>query len=218
MHRVIIPASEREVASTDVLIDRKLRGSSGEHLVCGVLAQFNWAAALTREGVARTDVLAVNADTGKTVTIQVKTTWREKKPKTDRAVGWRLGMKDILPAAAPTEWYVMVKLEGDAPAATSYFVVPRDHVAAAAWIVHRNWQTDPNAKPGTRNASQAQAIVNETVFADYEDRWDLLGIATNKIPVLLPAWCKQRCKLSRVGLPPNHPWTNRLPATGNWTN
>ena len=94
-----------------MVIDRKLRGSSGEHLVCGVLAQFNWAAALTREGVARTDVLAVNADTGKTVTIQVKTTWREKKLKTDRPVGWRLGMKDILPAAAPTEWYVMVKLE-----------------------------------------------------------------------------------------------------------
>ena len=91
---------ELEVASNDVQVDRKLRGSSGECLVCGVLAQFNWAAALTREGVARTDVLAVNADTGRTVTIQVKTTWREKKPKTDRPVGWRLGEKDILPAAA----------------------------------------------------------------------------------------------------------------------
>ncbi len=188
--------------------------------MCGVLAQFNWAAALTREGVARTDVLAVNADTGKTVTIQVKTTWREKKPKTDRPVGWRLGMKDILPAAALTEWYVMVKLEGDAPAAASYFVVPRDHVAAAAWIVHHSWQTDPNAKPGSRNASQAQAIVSEKVFADYEDRWDLLGTATNKIPVLLPACCKEQCKLPRVGLPPNHPWRKRkqLPATGNWAN
>jgi len=207
-----------EVVSDDVAVDRKLRGSSGEHLVCGVLAQFNWAAALTREGVARTDVLAVNTDTGRTVTIQVKTTWREKKPKTVRPVGWRLGMKDILPAAAPTEWYVMVKLEGDAPAATSYFVVPRDHVAAAAWIVHRNWQTDPNAKPGTRNTSQAQAVVNEKVFADYKDRWDLLGTATDEIPVLLPTWCKKQCKLSRVGLPPDHPWSNQLPATGNWKN
>lgn len=110
-----------EVVSNDVSVDKKLRGSSGEHLVCGVLAQFNWAAALTREGVARTDVLAVSADTGKTVTIQVKTTWREKKPKTDRPVGWRLGMKDILPAAVPTEWYVMVKLEGDAPGCDQLF-------------------------------------------------------------------------------------------------
>jgi hypothetical protein len=55
------------VRSGDVVPDRKLRGSAGEHLVCGVLAQFNWAAALRREGVARTDVLAVNADTGRTV-------------------------------------------------------------------------------------------------------------------------------------------------------
>jgi hypothetical protein len=206
-----------EVVSTDVAVDKKLRGSSGEHLVCGVLAQFNWAAALTREGVARTDVLAVNADTGRTVTIQVKTTWREGT-KTGRPVGWRLGMKDIMPAAVPTEWYVMVKLEGEAPAEASYFVVPRDHVAAAAWIVHKNWLTDPKAAPGTRNAPQAQAVVKETVFADYKDRWDLLGTATDTVPVLLPARCKKQCKLSRVGLPPNHPWSNQLPATGNWAN
>ncbi len=47
-------------------MDRKLVGAAGEHLVCSVLAQFNWAAALTREGVARTDVLAVNAASGRT--------------------------------------------------------------------------------------------------------------------------------------------------------
>jgi hypothetical protein len=185
--------------------------------VCGVLAQFNWAAALTREGVARTDILAVSADTGRTVTIQVKTTWREET-KTSWLAGWRLGMKDkdIVPAVAPTEWYVMVKLEGEAPAAASYFVVPRDHVAAAAWIAHQNWLTDPEAAPGTRNATQAQAVVKETVFADYKDRWDLLGTATDAIPVLLPPWCKKQCKLPRVGLPPDHPWSNQLPATGNW--
>jgi hypothetical protein len=54
------------------VLDKKLTGSAGEHMVCGVLAQFNWAAALTREGVARTDVLAVNAETSRTVSLQVK--------------------------------------------------------------------------------------------------------------------------------------------------
>ena len=69
------------------MLDKKLTGSAGEHLVCGVLAQFNWAAALTREGVARTDVLAVNAETSRTVSLQIKTAWG----KTGRLANWLLG-------------------------------------------------------------------------------------------------------------------------------
>ena len=155
--------------------DRKLRGSAGEHLVCGVLAQLNWAAALTREGVARTDVLAVNVETSRTVTVQVKTT----SCKTGQRASWTLGLKDVLAAKAPSEWYVLVKLEGPAPAQTRYFVVPRDHVAVAAWIVHQNWLTDPEARR-PRKATQAQARVNETVFVGYEDRWDLLNKPANR--------------------------------------
>jgi hypothetical protein len=51
----------------------------------------------------------------------------------------------------------MVKLEGPAPARARYFVIPRKHVAAAAWIAHKNWFTDPTVKPGKRNAPQSQA-------------------------------------------------------------
>ncbi len=142
----------------------------------------------------------------------MKTTWCNA----GKGAGWRLGMKDIFPATAPTEWYVMVKLEGPAPAATHYFVVPRDHLAAAAWISHQSWLHDPSAAPGTRNATQAQAVVYEPTFADYKNRWDLLDTATDQIPVLLPASYKERCQLRRVGLPSNHPWRKQLPATGNW--
>jgi hypothetical protein len=42
--------------------DQKLTGSAGEHFVCSTLAQLDWAASLTREGVARADILAVRAD------------------------------------------------------------------------------------------------------------------------------------------------------------
>lgn len=187
-------------------------GSAGEHLVCGVLAQFNWAAALTREGVARTDVLAVNAETARTISIQVKTA----RVKTGSMAKWLLGMKDVQPARASSEWYVMVKLEGPAPARSRFYVVPRDHVAAAAWIVHQNWLTHPDAQPGSRNTPQDRARVDETVWADYEDRWDLLQEFTNTIPVLLPRWCMERAAEERVGLPPSHPWLNGVPRTGNW--
>ncbi len=187
------------------MLDKKLTGSAGEHLVCGVLAQFNWAAALTREGVARTDVLAVNAETSRTVSLQVKTTWG----KTGWLANWLLG--NVLLSTAPSEWYVMVKLEGPAPAHCRYFVVPRDHVAAASWLSHQNWLTDPSATPGTRNAPQAQARVDETVFVGYEDRWDLLNESTDDVPVLLPSLLREWALRERVGLPPGHPWRKTLP-------
>ncbi len=41
--------------------DRKLTGSAGEHHVCSMLARYGWAASLTRDGLERTDILAVHA-------------------------------------------------------------------------------------------------------------------------------------------------------------
>jgi hypothetical protein len=43
---------------------------------------------------------------------------------------------------------------GPAPGAPR-FGVPRDHVAAASWIVHTNWRTSPDVPPGKRNAPSA---------------------------------------------------------------
>jgi hypothetical protein len=191
-------------------MDRKLIGSAGEHLVCSVLAQFNWAAALTREGVARTDALAVNGESGRTISVQVKTRW----VRMGLGCNFPLGSKDIVPATSPTEWYVMVKLEGPAPANARFFVVPRDHVAAAAWITHQSWLRDTSVPPGTRNTPQSQARVSEDVWLRYESRWDLLDGPTNTIPILLPP--SLRTDQKRVGLPPDHPWRQRVPRTGSW--
>jgi hypothetical protein len=48
--------------------------SAGEHWVCSVLSRHGWAAALTRDGLERTDILAVQ--TGgpgrQTIEVQVK--------------------------------------------------------------------------------------------------------------------------------------------------
>jgi hypothetical protein len=48
------------------MTDTKLVASAGEHWVCSVLAGLGWSPSLTREGVARTDVLAENPQTGDT--------------------------------------------------------------------------------------------------------------------------------------------------------
>jgi hypothetical protein len=42
-------------------IDTKLTGSAGEHYVCSMLARYGWAPSLTRDGLERTDILAVHS-------------------------------------------------------------------------------------------------------------------------------------------------------------
>jgi hypothetical protein len=36
--------------------------NAGEHWVCSVLSRYGWAAALTRDGLERTDILAVQTE------------------------------------------------------------------------------------------------------------------------------------------------------------
>lgn len=114
-------------------------------------------------------------------------------------------------ALSDREWFVLVFVPRSKSDIVRGFVVPRDHVAAAAWIVHQNWLTDPNAAPGKRNAPVSQARVNSTVWQRYEGRWDLLDQPTTVVPVLLPIWLRDRAGESRVGLPPSHPWNSAMP-------
>ena len=79
------------------MADKKVIKSAGEHWVCSVLARFDWATALTRDGVERTDVLAVHPG-GRQISIQVKTASPARKPR------FPLGEKGCLPSTSDTEW------------------------------------------------------------------------------------------------------------------
>jgi hypothetical protein len=179
----------------------------GEHWVCATLARHNWAPALTRDGIARTDILAVGTHLAHrpTVEIQVKTAsdWGGK-------TSWPLGGITQLVAASEHEWLVLVLLP-KFPLEPKAFVVPRDHASAATWIVHQNWRTDPSAPEGKRNAGLSQARIQLIIWQGYEDRWDLLGTPTSEVQVRLPDWLRYRAQEKRVGLPPGHPWNEALP-------
>ncbi len=64
--------------------------SAGEHWVCSVLARYGWAPALTRDGLERTDILAVQASgsTRTPIEIQVKALNDVGPPAGQRNVGW----------------------------------------------------------------------------------------------------------------------------------
>lgn len=44
------------------MVDTKMVKTVGEHWVCATLARRNWAPALTRDAIARTDIPAVGTD------------------------------------------------------------------------------------------------------------------------------------------------------------
>ncbi len=184
--------------------DRKLTSSAGEHHVCSMLARHGWAASLTRDGLARTDVLAVHTKSRAMIEVQAKTTLDSSS--------WPLGAKGTLAAETGREWFVLVRLGGP-PTAPESFVVPRDHVAAATWIAHMAWLTDPDAPAGKRNAGIESARVGSSEFEGYRDAWGLLTDHEDArtCPVMLPAWMCDPEVLDRTGLPDGHPWHDGLP-------
>ncbi|WP_415853625.1 hypothetical protein [Sinomonas sp. G460-2] len=189
------------------MTDTKGPKSAGEHWVCSVLAQTGWAAALTRDGLERTDILAVQTGSvgRQAIEVQVKTASPSRRPN------WPLGSKAQLPALSRHEWFALVVLQADPTVAPRTFIVPRDHVAAGAWIHHQDWLTDPTARPGKRNADASRAHVPVEVFERYENRWEFLGTPTDQVPVLLPRRLRELARDERVGLPEGHPWRLALP-------
>jgi hypothetical protein len=189
------------------MVDTKMTKTVGEHWVCAMLARHDWAPALTRDGIARTDILAVGTllPDRPTVEIQVKAaSARGKNPS------WPLGDITQLTAASEHEWFVLVLLP-KLPLPPRAFVVPRDHVCAATWIRHQDWRTDPSAPEGTRNSDLSRARIALDVWQGYEDCWDLLGKPTTEVKVRLPPEFRGLAQGKRVGLPPGHPWNEALP-------
>ena len=189
------------------MADTKQTKSIGEHHVCAMLARFDWAPALTRDGLERTDILAVQTKGDRPmVKVQVKSI----RGSGDKA-SWPLGPNSQSPALHDREWFVLVAIPVDPLKPIRNFVVPRDHVAAAAWIEHMNWLTEPGIAAGKRNVGVDHARSELSTFRGYEDRWDLLLEPAHAAPVLLPASFHDWAQEVRVGLPPAHPWQVSLP-------
>lgn len=189
--------------------DTKQTKTIGEHHVAAELARRGWAPALTRDGLERTDILAVLAEGAerRLVEIQVKTA---RGARMD-SISWPLGSKSQAPSLHDREYFVMVAIPHDLRDRPRSFIVPRVHVAAAAWIEHMNWLTHPDAPPGKRNAPVERSRVQLRTFAAYEDRWDLLNLDQSATPVLLPSHFRELALIQRVGLPPGHEWLRSVP-------
>jgi hypothetical protein len=183
--------------------------SVGEHWVCAVLARMNWAAALTRDGLERTDILAVQAGgERRTVEIQVKAATDEGSTP-----AWWMNKSAQKVARSDREWFALVLVPPALAAPLRTFVVPRDHVVAATWISHQAWATDPGVPAGKRKATNVPRMP-PSAFEAYEHRWDLLQQPTTEVPILLSAASRQLALESRIGMQSDHPWAAALPQWG----
>lgn len=117
-----------------------------------------------------------------------------------------------MPSLHSREWFVMVAIPDEHEVPMRYFVVPRDHVAAAAWIEHMNWLKTPGVEAGKRNVGPERSRVMLPTFAGYENAREALATPTNQVLVTLPPQFRDYAlETSRVGLPAGHPWHEALP-------
>ena len=141
------------------------------------------------------------------VEVQVKAARGDAWPR----ISWPLGTKSQSAIQHEREYFVLVAVPHDLTVAPRCFVLPRSHVAAAAWISHMDWLTEPGTAPGRRNAPVERARLRLPIVERYENRWDLLFTDDADAPVLLPSRYRALAEEERVGLPPGHTWRSRLP-------
>ena len=112
------------------MVDTKQTKTIGEHHVASELARRGWAPALTRDGLERTDIVAVFAqpDNRRMIEVQVKTAQGSQS----RPINWPLGAKAQGPSQHEREYFVMVSVTSELEIPPRCFTVPRSHVAAAA--------------------------------------------------------------------------------------
>lgn len=188
------------------MADTKQTKTIGEHFVAAEMARRGWAPAFTRDGLERTDILAVQTGGDRRmVEVQVKTA----RGPSFTTVNWPLGTKAQQPSRHPREYFVLVAVLNGTDVAPRYFIVPRDHLAAAAWINHFRWLTAPGIPEGRRNTGVENSRVHVAPFARYEDRWDLLD--QDSPPVLLPSSFRESALADGIRLPPGHAWHQALP-------
>jgi hypothetical protein len=170
-----------------------LTGAAGEYYVAAELSLRGWLATVTIKNAPGTDVLARHLESGRVLTIQTKTASVGNK--------FTLGEKDERPAQSDNEWYILVALDaiGRRP---SFYLVPRNVVAAFLHADHRRWLANLSPSGAPHKDTSRRAISRPTVEG-YLERWDLLGLPTEEVPLLLDESAQRL--VGEIGFAPGHP-------------
>lgn len=173
--------------------DRSRTGTAGTFYVAAQLAQRGWDAAPTLANAPRTDLVAQHGETQQLIAVQCKTS---------NSMSFILGKGCESPSApGRNEWYVLTAL-GDIAERPSFYVIPRNLVAAYLFIGHRAWLAGTTRTGKPRNDSPMRNI-NAHEMEPFRERWDLLLESPDAVPHWLPDWAFDW--LPTIGLPEGHP-------------
>lgn len=178
-----------------------LAGTAGEYHVVAELSKRGWLATITIKNAPGTDVLAQHVDTGTLIAIQTKTS-------TD-SDSFMLNIKDETPTEKDDSWYVLVRLRG-LDQRPDFYVMPRNHVAAACFVGHRNWLSKPG-RGGKERRDNPMRGIHQSEIQPYREQWEWLWQPTSSVEYQLPDWFARH--VVTFGLPAGHPDTHLL-ATG----
>lgn len=156
-----------------------LTGAAGEYHVAAELSRRDWLATVTIKNAPGTDVLAQRRDGRHVIAIQTKTS---------TGTGFRLGVKDEIPAGREHEWYVLVSL-GALLERPKFYVLPRHVLNALVYLEHREWLANSGrlhgfARVDTVRKTNPQRSIRSSWISDYLERWDLLDDSAWKAPFL----------------------------------
>jgi hypothetical protein len=177
-------------------------GAAGEFHVAAQLSQRGWEASILLGNAPRDDILARHVGSGTTISVQCKAANNGGK--------FQAGRKSEQPSPPEArEWFVFVGLDR-AEKRPTFFVVPRNVIAAYTWCSHRAWlqETGPSGKP---HQDGTMRDIVQAHLAEYRERWDDLLLPPDEVPYLLPD--KFWDWLDAVGLPDGHPGAPR-PSVG----
>jgi len=141
-----------------------LSGVAGEYFVCAELSRRGFLATLTLKNAEGTDILASRPNSGRAISIQVKTT-QGNKPS------WVLKEKSERGHAA-SFFYVLVRLNAmtERP---SFYIVPSKVVAEKIAEGHRTWLAGTKRDGSPRKDTSMRGF--DDIKGAYLEKWELLG-------------------------------------------
>lgn len=186
------------------MVDTKQTKSVGEFDACAQLAMRGWAPALTRDGLAYTDIIATSESLHDAPFLSIQV-------KTSRGKNFPINVVKIPVDTSNHDWFILTQWDQDTNT-LEHYIVPRNHVIAIVWAGHMRWLNDPNVPAGKRNAGVEAARIQATDFVGYHERWDLLEKPTDECPILAEHWIHEELLKPETALRPDHPWARDLPA------
>lgn len=148
--------------------DKALTGAAGEHYVAFQLSARGYAVGLTAQGTRSADLLVTNLETGKSITIQVKTMLNAfvQSRKWGPYWKWRVGIHRAHPQAM--FYYLLVDLKDDPSKPPDVFAVPSMDLKPP--LLEEYPESTPTPK-------DAWCVIYDEDKGKYLNRWDVIECA-----------------------------------------